>query len=188
MFDSSYPICFVQAKRENDESKHLKTFIYKFRSPVTKLKYIVRAELHEGEVFTIKFYPSNLKHSDHKYSLLTHKFDVSRIIMTVGEVVVILLKQFPDACFAFYGSPTFDKKRKQLEQGSLNKRYRVYFEFVKRAFGTETFAHFTYFDLNGYLLVNRKHLNVDQKEQEIAQMFIETYQQLPEDISLVLHD
>lgn len=78
MFDSSYPLSFVQAKREQDESKHLLTFIYKFRSPVTKLKYIVRAELHECEVFTIKFYPSNLKHSDHKYSLLTQQSIVMR--------------------------------------------------------------------------------------------------------------
>lgn len=188
MFDSSYPLCFVQARREQDESKHLITFIYKFRSPVTKLKYIVRAELHECDVFTVKFYPNSLKHSDYKYSLLTFKHDVPRIIMTVAQVVVVLLDQFPNACFAFYGSPTFDKTRKQFEQGSLNKRYRVYFEFVKRAFGTGTFAHFTYFDLNGYLLVNRNHKDVDRKEQEIAQMFIETYQQLPEDINLVVHD
>ncbi len=108
--------------------------------------------------------------------------------MTVAQVVVILLNQYPDACFAFYGSPTYDKKRKKLEQGGLNKRYRVYFEFVKRAFGTETFAHYTYIDLNAYLLVNRNHFDVNAKEKEITGMFIETYQQLPEDINLVLHD
>lgn len=182
MFDSGYKFTFIQAKLERDQSRHLKTFIFTFISPITRLKYIVRAEYHEEDVFSIKFYPSSLKHSDKKYSLLTNKHDVPRIVRTIGHIVVWLLDKYPTACFAFYGSPTFDKITRRYEFGQCNKRYRVYFEFVKQFFGIETFAHFAYYKVSGYLLVNRLHQDVDLKEKKISQMFIETYRQLPDDI------
>lgn len=185
MFDSEYPFHFIQSKLEKDESRHLKTYIYSFRSPVTRLKYIIRAEYHEEDVFCIKFYPTSLKHSEKKYSLLTNRHDVSRIIKTVSGVIVELLKEYPGACFAFYASPIFDSNTRRFEAGSCNKRYKVYFEFIKRFFGPELFAHFAYRNINGYLLVNRKHPDVDSKEKRISQMFIETYRQLPEDISTI---
>lgn len=185
MFDSSYNLVFIQSRKEPDNTCHLRTYIYKFYSPFTKLKYIVLAEYYTEDVFAKKFYPSSLKHSNYKYNILTHKKDVPRILKTVAMTVVILLKDFPKASFAFYGSPIFYKKSCLIESGALNKRCKIYFEFVKRVFGTKTFAHLMYKSLNAYLLVNKENSVISRKERLIAQMFVETYQELPEDLNQI---
>lgn len=53
---------------ENDQSDHLFTNVYRFKSTETKLTYIIRAEYHSEEVFGIKFHAKAHQKSRRKYS------------------------------------------------------------------------------------------------------------------------
>lgn len=182
MFDSEgYTINFIQRKKIPDATKHTATYIYKFYSPKLNLCYIVIADYHQEEVFAVKFYPKSLRHSDKKYSLLTNKGDIPNILVTVVKVVIDLLTRIPTASFAFYGVQTYDKRSKKIEPLANNQRYRIYFHFISQKFGNETFAHFEYSEIGSYLMVNRKSGDIKMKERKIAEMFIETYREIPDD-------
>lgn len=49
-----YPLRFIQLERCPDKTPHLFTYIYKFRSPITKYWYVLRADYHEENVFAVK--------------------------------------------------------------------------------------------------------------------------------------
>lgn len=72
---NGYDLKFIQCDKCNDESKHLYTKIYKFFSPITHYSYIIRAEYHELDVYAIKFYCKQFRHSDFKYSKIVNKGD-----------------------------------------------------------------------------------------------------------------
>ena len=49
---------------------------------------------------------------------------------------------------------------------------------MEATIGEETFAHYAYEEISGYLLVNRSASDPDAKEELITQMFVRTYQNL----------
>ncbi|MCW3109641.1 MAG: hypothetical protein JWQ09_4147 [Segetibacter sp.] len=175
-----YILKFIQKQKCKDNSAHLFTLIYKFYSPVTRYFYVLRAEYHEGEVFTIKFYCKKDRHSDFKYSKIINKGDVGNILITCAHIVPILLKGYPLASFCFIGSRTIDMKSGKVEPVQNNQRFRTYKYLIASKFGTHTFAHFAYDAISSYLLVNRKNIDVEIKERELVRMFSETYLNLPD--------
>ena len=85
---NGYDLKFIQCDKCNDESKHLYKKIYKFFSPITHYSYIIRAEYHELDVYAIKFYCKQFRHSDFKYSKI-----VSRLKGTLSTSPSIPLLQ-----------------------------------------------------------------------------------------------
>ena len=175
-----YPIEQGQRKRIKDKSAHLFTCIYKFYSPKTKLIYIINADYHEHDVFAIKFYTKQHKHSKNKFSIITNKGDVTNILISCSKVIPILLGGYPNASFGFCASRTIDKLSKKIENFSVNQRFRIYRNFISALFGTKTFQHYEYTQISSYLLINKGNENVETAERNIVKMFSQTYVELPD--------
>lgn len=162
---------------EDDDSDHLCTYIYRFTSTDTGLTYILRAEYHKGDVFGVKFFAKPHANSNKKYSLLTNKGHALRIFQTCGSVIPVLLERYPTASFGLIGSRLLDEERQEIEMTQRNIRFRVYESVAKDLFGEETFEHYSYPNISGYLLLNRKkHLKPAKKD--IERMFIQNYRDI----------
>lgn len=173
-----YPLRFIQRQLCRDGSDHLFTLIYKFNSPITRYAYILRAEYHSEGVFALKFYAQKDSKSDYKYSHIVNKGDVFNILITCLRSVQLILKDYPDASFGFIGARTIDPISNRAEDFENTQRFRVYSQIVEATIGDQTFDHFIYESVSGYLLVNRNAGDIDNKEQLIRQMFTRTYNNL----------
>ncbi len=169
---SGYDLNFIQSETCHDDSAHLANYIYKFYSPVTHHHYIVRAEYHQAEVFTIKFYCKKHRNSDYKYSLVVNKGDLGNIMMTCAKVIPLLLQSFPTASFAFAAARTYDPKSKKLENLYCTQRYRLYCHIIPIKFGQQTFSHYNNDEISSYLLYNNRSVH---SINEIQEMFKITY-------------
>jgi hypothetical protein len=172
---AGYPLKFIQRRRCRDASAHLFTLIYKFHSPITRYAYIVHADYHEEDVFAIKFYAQKDSKDDYKYSRITNKGDVFSILISCLQVVPLLLPDYPTASFGFIGSRTVDRISGTVEDYQNTQRFRIYCGIVESTIGEQTFAHFSYQEISGYLLVNRLADTLEEREQIITRMFTNTY-------------
>ncbi|MFN4316328.1 MAG: hypothetical protein ACK4E0_18735 [Chitinophagaceae bacterium] len=93
-------------------------------------------------------------------------------------VVPILLKKYPDSSFAFMASPSIDPRSNKVEPLSNNQRYKTYAYFIYQKIGSEIFQHIAYTEVSGYMLLNRKAGNLDEKEAAIKSIFLNTYPRL----------
>lgn len=175
-----YELKFIQKQRVKDDSDHLFSYIYKFYSPITKLNYVVTADLHEYDFFAIKFYPKCYRKTEKKYSLITNRGDVGNILVSCINVISILLQERPKASFGFVGARTHDKRSNTIEPIENTQRFRTYAYIAKRKIGDLTFQHFEYSEISGYMLINRagEH-DVEYLESYIRLMLCEIYNDLP---------
>lgn len=169
-----YALDFIQKQIVADKSAHLFSYIFRFKSPKTKLIYIARAEYHKEDFFGIKFYAKIHKRSDYRYSKIINRGDISNILVTCAKVVPLLLKEYPKASFGFIGARSIDRKKK-VESYCNNQRYKVYTSHIPSLFGNITFTHFCYEEMSSYLLVNNLNTNIYDTEQKIKQVVKTTY-------------
>lgn len=148
---TGYELKFIQRDYCHDASAHLESYIFKFFSPITKYHYVVRAEYHETDIFTVKFYCKKDRGSDYRYSIIINRGDLGNVIMTCAKVIPELLIQFPKASFAFAAARSYDPRSKTIEPLYRTQRYRLYCEMVPRKFGEQTFSHHTNDDISSYL-------------------------------------
>lgn len=174
-----YRLDFVQKQNSKDDSDHKFTLIYKFKSLQNNWKYIVRAEYHLGDIFAVKFYAQQQRKSDYKYSKITNKGDIYNILVTIARLIPELLPKYPNASFGFTGARSVDLKVRRVENHINNQRFRVYKEIVSNLIGSETFSHFEYEKISGYLLINNN-TDTQLKEREIIEMFSRNYNDLPD--------
>ena len=165
---SGYDLNFIQNKPCRDSSSHLFTSVFKFYSPVTRYFYILNADYHQEDVFGIKFYAKKDSHSDFKYNKIINKGDLGNILVTCARVVPILLQKYPTASFGLIGSRTVDDNSKKVENYSNNQRFKIYKYLISTKFGIQTFEHFEYQAISGYLLVNKKNNDIPQKERTVS--------------------
>lgn len=169
-----YNLKFIQKEPCKDGSAHKYTYIYKFFSPVTKLHYIIRAEYHSFDVFAIKFYCKQHRHSERKYNIITNKGDIGNIFVTCVKVIPLLLDKNRKASFGICGARTIDSK-KRVENYVNNQRYKIYRELIPTKIGRDTFEHFEYDHVSSYLLLNKSAGDIINREREIKEMFCNTY-------------
>lgn len=177
---NGYELKFIQKKSIKDDSDHLFSYIYKFYSPITKLNYVVIADLHDHDFFAIKFYPKCYKKTDKKYSLITNKGDLGNILITCINIIPTLLREKPKASFGFVGARTIDKKSNTVEQIENTQRFNIYAYLAKRKVGNVTFQHFEYPEISGYMFINRSgDHDIEYLENCIRFMLSVTYNNLP---------
>lgn len=175
-----YALKFIQKQPSTDDSDHRFTLVYKFQSSKNKWNYIVRAEYHSGDIFAVKFYAQQHSKSDYKYSKITNQYDVMDILVTTAKLIPELLIDYPSASFGFAGARTIDERSKKVESHEMNQRFRVYRNVVATLFGDQTFTHYEYEKISGYLLINNLNPNIRRKERELVTMFQSNYLDLPD--------
>lgn len=102
---------------------------------------------------------------------------MGNVIMSCAKVIPLLLKEYPDASFAFAASRSVDNKTKTMEDYRLTQRYKIYCYMIPLKFGYITFNHIAYDIISSYLLHNK---NSSSSRGEIELIFKETYQNLYE--------
>ena len=173
-----YKTIFIQRQKCTDESAHQFTDIYTFFSPITKLKYVIRAEYHQEDVFGVKFYAKCHRKSDFKYNKIINKGDVCNILMTVINLMPEILTEFPKASFFYHGSASVDESRR-AERFESTQRYRIYNYLVEKQIGINLFEHYYNDLISGYLFVNRNSgMEVSEKKDMIFKMLQKTYKEL----------
>lgn len=85
-----------------------------------------------------------------------------------------ILVEHPTTSFGFIGSRSIDKDD-NVEGYRLTQRYRIYRWLVTVLLGHETFQHYEFDAISAYLLVNRRHADVDAMKERYMRMFSETY-------------
>ena len=101
-------------------------------------------------------------------------------MLTAAKVIPILHSEYPTASFAFSGARSVDMHSQKVEDYQSNQRFRVYRGLITKVFGSKTFTHFQYEEISAYMLVNNSCEDISKKEREIAKMFTETYNELPD--------
>jgi len=173
-----YPLKFIQKDRCKYETDHILSHIYTFYSPITKLKYVVRAEYFKTDTFAIKIYAKRDRRLSDKYSRIIDKGDVRKILLTVGSVIDNLLKVKPYSSFAFASSRSIDRKSNKIEPFENNQRFRIYTNLIPRYIGNSTFEHIVYVSISSYLLLNKHQPDLETKRYEIESSFKSTYNDL----------
>lgn len=184
MFDSEpYNIQFIQKASPGIGDAFKYALIYKFFTQAystpekfsDRLKYIIRLELHEHDVFTLKYYVARDRKRDDKYSKLTNNSHAQRIFVTCVSLLPQILHEYPNASFAFNASRTIDIRNNKAESLNENQRFRIYRAVVFHFIGDKTFEHYSFEEVSSYLLVNRKHNNTDMMKDLIRESFLSIY-------------
>ena len=170
-----YNIKYIQKSSPGKSDDFVFAHIFKFHT-CDRLKYIIRAEMHEHETFVVKYYASIHKNLDNKYSMLTNKHKSIKIFITCASILPILLNMHPTASFAFNGSRTVDLVSDKIEGYHTNQRFRIYRHIADALIGRETFEHYEFPEMSSYLLVNRFSCeDTEIKKEEIKEMFLNIY-------------
>lgn len=176
MFDSQpYEMKFVQKSSPVKKDDFLFALIFKFFTN-ERLKYIVRAEYFENDIFAIKYYVARDRKRDDKYYRLTNKFDAVSVFITCASVLPMILKIYPKASFCFNATRSREDKRDRIEGIENNQRFRLYTKVVQRFIGDETFEHYTFEEVSSYLLVNKSScFDVEIRKNEIREFFLDKF-------------
>ena len=164
----SYAYTYVQRCKSYDKGI-LYIDIYRFKSEKSKLTYMVRVERYEHNMYAVKFYQKNHRHSDRKYQLLSNTFEPRRILYTVMNIMVEILRKNPKASFGFIGANC------ENESTENTKRYRVYNRLVATKVSEDLFVHKEDVKTSAYMLVNRKEL---QEHPELIAKIERTFSEL----------
>lgn len=172
-----------------DNQAKVETDLYTFKCTLN-VKYILEVEHHPHDIFIIKFFQKNHRHSTNRYALLNTKRFLHRnttngaknfllILNTIISIIIELYLKNKNASFGFIGSPTKDELKKSNKErinqdGTVvrTKRYNTYGIYVKRYFSPETFEHIELETSSSYLIKSRKNM---QLTTEKVEGFFENY-------------
>ena len=157
-----------------NEHPFIANYSYSFNTS-NQRRYIVQLHEYEYKVFVIKFYEAAHKNRRNKFNMLLNDHDCTKILRTVIEIALDILKTQEFASFAFVGVPKEGKEEKDKEN---NQRLRIYKQLAENFFGTDTFKHGHEYRVNCYLMVNKKNENPDGLYETIIDMFANVFNEL----------
>lgn len=149
-----YPFIFQMNDRTYSDEKLEYVMQYRFKSKKSKHTYIVLVEKYIEHTYCLKFFDKANKLSKNKYSLRTSTFEPRRIVSTVLNIMLDVLKQDEKASFFFIGAE--DEKD---VAGKATRRFKFYADFVLSVVSDKLFAHYRIDPLSLYILINKKYVD-----------------------------
>lgn len=127
---------------------------YCFRGKNNK-RYIVHVEEYQYSVFVINFFLADHRNHPDRFNKRTGLRECSRVIATIGHIIIALFKDNPFCSFAFMGA--------NLPGESIQntKRFRLYSKVVGALISVVEFEHHNSIANSAYLLLNRHHKEPD---------------------------
>ncbi len=172
MFENGYTFRLATKQVIRNEYPLIEKLIYVFRTRLGR-RYIVDIHRYEHRVYVIKFHDKRHSSSDDRFNLVLNDFDAGRILKTVLEIALEILKKDESASFAFVGAY---KKDLETPTTAKSQRYRIYKRICEYFLGAKTFIHSYEERSNSYLLVNRKNTNPEDLSESIINMFAKQFQ------------
>lgn len=169
----------------------IKTDLYHFKC-LFKQTYILEVEIHQFNIYFIKFFKKNHRHSRNRYSLVNAK-SISKdkkapknfliIMNTIIEVMILYYNNNKLASFGFMGAPTVsessNKNKDNINEDNTvknTKRYNIYSIYVKRYFNPTEFDHISIPDSSCYLVKSIDNLELTtDKVESFFNNYIELY-------------
>lgn len=153
-----YPIRCVQKERFNKpyqlNQKLIQVNIYTFCSPITKLRYVIRAEYFNSDCVALKFYAKIHKRSKHKFKIATNKGDARSVLKTVASVIPEVIQDFSTASILIHGSVGRDMVTNREEQLQQTQRFKIYSWYLKQLIETQRYTHFEDSTISTYVLLH----------------------------------
>ncbi len=174
MFEAGYEFRLATKHFVKDDSPLLEKYIYVFKTRL-KRTYIVNIHLYEYRVYVIKFHNKSHSNAKDRYSFVLNDFDAGKVLKTVLDIAVSILKVDQLASFAFIGAHKYGK---ELATSHNTQRYRVYKRMVEYFLGPYTFIHTYEQRSNSYLLVNKINSQPEACSEDIINMFTDIFQGL----------
>lgn len=174
MFEEGYEFRLATKHLVRNEYPLIEKSIYVFKTRL-KRTYVVNIHRYEYRVYVIKFHDKNHTDSKDRFSFLLNDFDTSRVLRTILQISLQILRTDPFASFAFIGA---HKEGKESADMPNTQRYRIYKRIAEYFLGAETFIHTYEQNSNSYLLVNKKNPNPPLFAETIINMFANTFQGL----------
>jgi hypothetical protein len=167
-----YSYRFLRKQYFNSPNSCLEKSHYDFRDS-SNIRYMVEVEQYAYQVFVVKFYPKYLAlYGDKKFQLLTNNnAAVSRIILTCIEIMLEILRKYPNASFGFLGARLVNE-----HSADNTKRFRLYSIVMASVFSPVNFEHHQYTKESCYLMLSKKMQAIlpDLKKQ-IEDLFLSMY-------------
>ncbi|MBD0833744.1 hypothetical protein [Aestuariibaculum sediminum] len=168
--------------------------IYTFKCSLN-VSYIVEVENHEYDIYIVKFFQKNHRHSDNRYSLVNSKKFLERhkttgtknfltILNTILKINIEIYNSNNKASFGFMGAPTNleldpSKTTKIINlDGTVaeTKRFNTYSIYVKRYFSPDNFEHIEISTSSCYLIKSKKNLDLTtDKIEDFFEKYISLY-------------
>jgi len=174
MFEAGYAFRLATKQFAQNEYPLLERSIYTFTTRLNRT-YIVNIHRYEYRVYVIKFHDKNHSDSKNKYSLILNDYDVGKVLKTILEIAITILREDTFASFAFVGA---HKIGKETSTTVATQRYRVYKRLTEYFLGGETFIHTFEEQSNSYLLINRSNPGPEDLSETVISMFADTFQGL----------
>lgn len=170
MFNSGY--IYSQLSSNPGSSSEIRREIqYKFKS--SKRIYHVIAEEYDHKIYAIKFYASIHKNFQHKYNVVLNDNDAFKVIRTVFDITLSILKKEELASFGFLASPTISNDKQ--EDKSETKRYNIYKYLISNYLGEKQFTHATDPKYSAYILINNKNKDPKNLLEKASKLFVDLY-------------
>ncbi len=148
------------SKQSNDSGDLLETYIYSFKSPKTRMRYIAEVERYRYDLYAIKFYLKIHQNSSDRFTMLTNLYEARPVIYTCIAILVAIFRQNAKASFAIIGSPTpkeIEREKRDARQKKENctQRFRIYSTLMSTFFSEFYFEHCASFRHSLYLMRNK---------------------------------
>ncbi|NVJ45624.1 MAG: hypothetical protein HWE07_00810 [Cytophagia bacterium] len=130
--------------------------------------YIVYADEFDSEMFIVKFFLKNHRHSKNRFRLMANDFDAKRVLDTCVSIAGFILNLSPQASFGFIGEPRIGESKFRT------KRFLVYLLYAARHYNPIDWEHYADESISAYFLLNtqNKALNI-QHVQDVFKDYIE---------------
>lgn len=158
--------------------------IYTFKCSLN-VTYIVEVENHPNDIFILKFFQKNHRHSKDRYSLTnTRKFlkrknksgteNFLKILNTILDISLTIYRKNKKASFGFMGAPTIKELDKNKSTKTINNdgtveettRFNIYSIYVKRYFSPKYFIHIEIKSSSCYMLKSVKNTSLNTENIE----------------------
>jgi hypothetical protein len=141
--------------------------IYAFRGK-TRKRYIVIVEEYDYCVYVVKFYLQERKVHKDRFQQLTYLNECSRVLTTVGKIMLEIYNSNPYASFGFIGMNGVHEAK------ANTKRFKLYSRVVSQLISPVAFEHRVTAKHSAYLLLSRDNQTVGLME-KIEVMFADIY-------------
>ena len=158
-----YEFTHTGKRKEKQFVRHQFSFKTKYNRT-----YIVYADEFDSEMFIVKFFLKNHRHSKNRFRLMANDFDAKRVLDTCISIAGHILNLSPRASFGFLGEPRIGEPRYRT------KRFLVYLLYAARHYNPIDWEHYTDENISGYFLLNTQNTTLNiQYVQEVFKDYIE---------------
>lgn len=178
-----YPFVYIGKRRSFDYD----AVCYRFRSTKTGKKYVVHFQVFSNDLYGLKFYLSDCKHTSKRFQIQTNLGEAKTVFFTCANIALDFIGRFPCASLVFVG----EHKVGEVDH-NRTQRFLIYENLTATFVSGESFFHAELPQCSTYMLVNRHIEDIHEYIKNVLAYARQTYMDFDDvadsDINLILKD